>query len=129
MSSLQNLKTPDNYQPAPSASIQKGGSKKRKGGGKDGNFGKIIPVSDDEPDLEMGPDDSDILNTNNIALKEDFANDNEYDLLEKGEAGSGFKAGGSRKRRHGRKSRKTRKGGKTHRRSKKGGKRSRKSRK
>lgn len=128
MSSLQNLKTPDNYQPAPSV-LQKGGSRyKNKRGGTEVvgevKLGKIVPIptTEDDVDLEMG-----------LNLKEKFADDDDYDKLlvdaEEGNAGPWRKVGGSRKRRHGRKSRKTRKGGKSHRRSKKGGKRSRKSRK
>jgi hypothetical protein len=80
----------------------------------------------------MGLDESEKLNTNNIVLNENFAVTDEYDLLdaaEKGEAGPGIKAGGSRKRRHGKRGHKTRKGRKTHHRGKKGGKYSRKSRK
>jgi hypothetical protein len=121
MSSLQNLKTPDNYQPAPSVSIQKGGRRHRhkKGGNQD-------------YDIEMGLDESDKLNTNNIVLSDAFADNAEYDLLdaaERGEAGPGIKAGGSRKRRHNKKTHKTRRGRKTHRHSKKGARNSRKSRK
>jgi len=132
MSSLQNLKTPDNYQTAPSVTLQKGGrrSTPKKGGTEGINFGKIVPEPDS--DIEMGLDESEKLNTNNIVLNEKFAVTDDYDLLdaaEKGEAGPGIKAGGSRKRRGGKKAHKTRKGRKTHHRSKKGGKKSRKSRK
>jgi hypothetical protein len=121
MNSLQNLKTPDNYQQEPSVSLQKGGRRHRqkKGGNQD-------------YDIEMGLDESDKLNTNNIVLKDAFADNAEYDLLdaaERGEAGPGFKAGGSRKRRHSKKSHKTRRGRKTHHHSKKGGRHTRKSRK
>jgi len=75
---------------------------------------------------------NDKLNTNNIVLKDAFADNAEYDLLdaaERGEAGPGIKAGGSRKRRHSKKSHKTRRGRKTHHHSKKGGRHTRKSRK
>jgi hypothetical protein len=129
---MNNLTTPS-YQPAPTANTtpisapisapislptQKGGKGykhkrgckcplcKKRGGG----------------DIEEGSSNADMKNDFN------FAQENEYDDLdaaEKGESGP-FKVGGSRKRKHSKKSKKSGKGRKTHRHSRKGKKHGRK---
>jgi hypothetical protein len=140
---MNNLNTPS-YQPAPTANTtpmsapisapislptQKGGRGYKHKRGCKCPLCKKRGGGDIEEDIETGT----ILKeegSSNADMKNDFifAQENEYDDLdaaEKGESGP-FKVGGSRKRKHSKKSKKSGKGRKTHRHSRKGKKHGRK---
>jgi hypothetical protein len=127
---MNNLKI-HSYQPAPVATSslpgQKGGRGyhhkrgckcplcKRRGGG-DGD-------DDEDGDIEMGKPNTESFN---------FADDDEYDDLdkaEKGDAGAFVKVGGSRRRKHSKKSKKGGRARKTRRSSRKGRKHGRRTHK
>jgi hypothetical protein len=119
---MNNLSTPASYEGAPTAptSLQSGGRGyrhkksckcplcKKRGGGNGG---------EDEGDIETGP----------LPFEKDDAYDDDLLLAaEEGRAGPGVKTGGSRRRKHSKKSRKGGKSRKTRRHSRKGKKHGRK---
>ena len=143
---MNNLSTPSNYQTAPIASINQMGGRghnhksgckcplcKKGGRGHNHKSGCKCPLCkksggtyEDDDDIETGfskskeVDKNEVKNTNQNTETSDFnfANDDDYDDLDKAEmglAGPSVKVGGSRKRKYGKKTRKSKKSRKTRR--------------
>jgi hypothetical protein len=150
---MNNLSAPSSYNPAPTASTitstQKGGRgyhhkrgcmcplcKKKGGSGYHHKRGCKCPLckrrggGDIEEDIETGSVSKE-KNSEETDMKNDFnfAQENDYDDLDAAEKGEGgpFKVGGSRRRRHSKKSKKGGKSRKTRRHTRKGKKHVRKS--